>query len=166
MESTTFHLERAYLLQYVYGTLTQGHEGNNNYARMNSVATEIFRQGVGIYATRRLQLATTTPWATTEQGAPVHAYQPTTPCRLPCPDDRNTVIFADASGTRSLTPAAGVAVLEFPTDEAGRLHQQHLTGATIFRASSHGELKDWRSLWTPSMIPTNNRETTRTMCGS
>ena len=77
----------------------------------------------------------------TEQGARVHAYPPTTPCCLPCPDDNNTVIFADASGTTNLTPAAGGAALELRTDAARRLRQQHLTGATIFGASSHGELK-------------------------
>ena len=108
---------------------------------MNPAATEIIRQGVGVYATRRLQTATTTPWATTEQGARIHAYQPTTPCRLPYPDDHNTVIFADASGTTSLTPAAEGAAFELRRDATGRLRQHHLTGATIFGASSHGELK-------------------------
>ena len=83
-------------------------------------ATEIIRQGVGVYATRRLQLATSPPWATTEQGAQVHAYQPTAPCRLPCPNDRSTVIFADGSGTTSLTPAAGGAAVELGTDRTGQ----------------------------------------------
>ena len=125
----------------MYGYLTQGHEGNKDYAVMNPAATEIIRQGVGVYATRRPQPATTKPWATTEQGARAHAYQPTTPCRLPCPEDHNTVIFVDASGTMSLTPAAGGAALKLQTDAAGGLHQHHLTGANIFGASSHGELK-------------------------
>ena len=141
VEWTTFHPQKVYLLQYVYGYLTQGHEGNNDYVRMNPAATEIIHQGVGVYAIRRLQPAATTPWATTEQGARVHAYQPTTPCRLPCPDDRNTVFFAHAPGTTSLTPAAGGAALELWTNATGRLHQHHLTGPTIFGASSHGELK-------------------------
>ena len=141
VERTTFHPQKAYLLQYVYGYLTQGHEGNNDYVRMNPAAMEIIHLGVGVYATRRLQASTTTPWATTEQGARIHAYQPTTLCRLPYPEDHNTVILADASGTPSLTPAAGVAALELMTDATGRLRQHHLTGATIFGASSHGELK-------------------------
>ena len=63
------------------------------------------------------------------------------PCRLPHPDNHNTVIFADASGTTSPTPAARRAALELKVDTTGRLHQHHLTGATIFGASSHGELK-------------------------
>ena len=117
------------------------HEGNNDSVRINPAATEIIHQAVGVYATRRLQPATTTPWATTEQGARIHAYQPMTPFPLPCPDDHNTVIFADASGTTCLTKAASGAALEFRTDATGRLHQHHLTGATIFGASSHGELK-------------------------
>ena len=35
----------------------------------------------------------------------------------------------------------GGAALELRTDATGRLRQHHLTGATIFGASSHGELK-------------------------
>ena len=141
VEWTPFHPQKAYLLQYVYGYLTQGDEENNDYARMNPAATGIIRQGVGVYATRRLQPATTMMWATTEQGARVQTYQPITPCRPPCPDDRNTVIFADASGITSLTPATEGAALELRTEAKGRLHQRHLTEATIFGASSHGELK-------------------------
>ena len=57
------------------------------------------------------------------------------------PYDHNTVIHADASGTTSLTQAAGGGALELRTDATGRLHQHDLTGATIFGASSHGELK-------------------------
>ena len=128
VEWTTFHPQTAYLLQYVYGYLTHGHKRNN-------------RQGVGVYATWRLRPDANTPWATMERGAHIHAYQPTMPCRLPHRDDHNTVIFADASGTTSLTPAAGGAALELKVDATGRLHQHHLTGATMFGASSHGELK-------------------------
>ena len=108
---------------------------------MKPAATGIIRQGVGVYATWRLRHDTNTPWVTREQGANIHAYQPTMPSRLPHPDNHNTVIFADASGTTSLTPAAGGAALELKVDTTGRLHQHHLTGATIFGASSHGELK-------------------------
>ena len=141
VEWTTLHQQAAYLLQYVYGYLTQGHERKNDYVRINPAATEIIRQGVGVYATRRLRPDTNTPWVTMERGAHIHAYQPTMPCRLPHPDDQNTVIFTDASGTTSLTPAAGGAALELKVDETGRLHQHDPTGATIFGASSHGELK-------------------------
>ena len=141
VEWTTFHLQTAYLLQYVYGYLAQGHERNNDFVRMNPAATEIIRQGVGVYATRRLRPDANTPWATTERGAHIHAYQPTMPCRLPHLDNHNTVIFADACGTTGLTPSAGAAALKLKVDTTGRLHQHHLTGATIFGASPHGELK-------------------------
>ena len=141
IEWKTFHPQKVYLLEYVYGYLTQGHEENNNYVRMNPAASEIIHKGRGFYATQRLQPATTRPWATTEQGMQVHAYQPTAPCRLPCPDDGNTVIFADAFGSTNLTPAARGAAFELLTETAGRLRQHHLTGATIFGASSHRESK-------------------------
>ena len=51
IEWTTFHSQMAYLLQYVYSYLTQGHEENNDYARMNPTATEILHRGIGVYAT-------------------------------------------------------------------------------------------------------------------
>ena len=35
IEWTTFHPQKAYLLQYVYGYLMQGHERNSDYVRMN-----------------------------------------------------------------------------------------------------------------------------------
>ena len=121
VESTTFNPQTAYLLQYVYSYLTQGHERIHDYVRMNPAATEIIRQGMGVYATRRLQPDTNTLWATTERGAHSHAYQPTMPCRLPHPDNHNTIIFADASGTTSPTPAARGAALELKVDTTGRL---------------------------------------------
>ena len=140
IDRTTFHPQKAHLLQYVWGCCTQGHEENNNYVRMNGAATKIIHEGLGIHATRGLQPATIAPCATGEQGARVHAYQRTTPCRLPCLDDRNIVISENASGTTNLIPAAGGAALELRTDTADRLGQHHLTGATNFGASSHGEL--------------------------
>ena len=141
IEWTTFHPQKAYLVQYVCVYLTQGHEGNKDYVEMIPAATEIIDQGIGVYATRRVQRATTLPWATTKQGVQVHAYQPKAPCRLLPQDDRYTVIFADASGTTKITPVAGGAASELRTDTAGQLRQHHLTGATMFGASSHGELR-------------------------
>ena len=54
---------------------------------------------------------------------------------------QNTVIFANASGTMGLTPAAGGAALGLQPNARGQLRQHHLTGTTIFGASLHGELK-------------------------
>ena len=62
---------------------------------------------MGVYATRRLQPATTTPWATMEQGTRVHAYQPRMPCRLPCPDDSNTVILQKPPAPQASTQQPG-----------------------------------------------------------
>ena len=66
--------------------------------------------------------------ATTEWGARIHAYQPTTPCRLVYPDEHNTVIFADASDITSLTRADGGAALELRTDATGRLRNTSSQG--------------------------------------
>ena len=134
-------LKRAYLLQYIHDYLIQGHERNRECVQTNAAATEIVHQGIGVYAVPRIKPASTTPWATTERGAHVNAYQPTSPCRMPQPDNQNTVIFADASGTTGLTPAAAGAALALRPEETGQLRQHHLTGTTIFGASSHGELK-------------------------
>ena len=108
---------------------------------MNAAATEIIHQLIRVYAVPQIRPATTTPWATTAEGAHVHAYQWTSPCRLPRPDDQNTNIFADLSGTMGLTPAASGEALELQPEEAGQMRHHHLTGCTIFEASSHGELK-------------------------
>ena len=119
VEWTTFHPQKAYLLQYVYGYLTQGHEGNSDSVRMNPAATEIICHGVGVYANQRLQPATSTPWASTEQGPRIHAYQPTTPCRLPCPDDHNTVIFAMPPAPQASPQQLGGEAFELGTDVTG-----------------------------------------------
>ena len=50
-------------------------------------------------------------------------------------------MFAHASGTTGLTPAAGGTALELSPDTTGQLRQHQLTGATIFGASSHKELE-------------------------
>ena len=166
VEWTTFHPQKAYLLQYVYGYLTQGHEGNNDCVHMNPAATEIIRQGVGVYATWKLGPDANTQWPTTERGARIHAYQPTMPCRLPHPDDHTTVIFADASGTKSLTPAPGGAALELKAAEK-QADCTNITsqGLPFSEPSLTGNWRHWRSSWTPSMTPTRNRVITRTMCG-
>ena len=108
---------------------------------MNTAATETIRQGMVVYAARKVKSATATPCATRAQGAHVNAYQPKTTSGLPRPDSQNTIIFADASGTASLTPAAGGAALGLRPDMEGSLHQHHLLGTTIFRASSDGALE-------------------------
>ena len=106
-----------------------------------TASTEVIHQGIGAYAVALIRPATTTPWANTAEAARVHAYQRTSPCRLPQPNAQRTIIFADASGTMGLATAAGGAALELRPDAAGQLRQDNLTGTTIFGASSHAELK-------------------------
>ena len=73
---------------------------------------------------------------TTGVSTPIHTEVPHTRAEKepPLPDDQNSVIFPHASGRTGLTPAAGGAAL-------AQLRQHHLERTTIFRASSHGDLK-------------------------
>ena len=48
--------------------------------------------------------------------------------------------FTDASGTQQRTPTVGCASVRL-TEHGDGLHVEHHTGATIFGASSHGELR-------------------------
>ena len=138
---TTYHLRRAYLLEYIHNYLIQGHERKLHCVEMNAAAMEIIHQGIGVYVVPRIGPAITTPWPTTAGAARVHAYQPTAPCCLPRPDDQNTIIFADASSRIGLRPAADGAALELRPEKTGQLRQHNLTGTTIFKASWHGGLK-------------------------
>ena len=105
---TTYHPKLAYLLQYIHKYLIQGHERNRECVQIDAAATEKnFHQGIGVYAIPRIKSAVRTPWATTARESHVHTSQPPSLCRTPRPDDQNTIIFADASGTTGLTPAAG-----------------------------------------------------------
>ena len=141
IEWTTYHPQRAYLLQYIYKYLAQRHERNSEYVQMNVAATEIICWEMGVYATSKIKPATSTPWATTTGRARVHAYQLTTSCCPPRPDEQNTVIFADTSGTTGLTPAAGGQLWNYGWTRQANCGQHLLTGATIFEASLQGELK-------------------------
>ena len=141
VEWTTFHPQKAYLLQLVYGYLTQGHERNNDYVRMNPAATEIIRQGMGVYATRRLRPDTNTPWVTTEQGG-------THPC-LPT----NEAVPPTAPGQPQHNHLRGWLwhYKPHPSGRGGgfRVGSGHDKptaptpphGGYLFRTSSHGELK-------------------------
>ena len=153
-EWTTFHPQKAYLLRYVYGYLRQGHEGSNDYVGMKQAAPEIIHQGLGVYATRRLERATATPWATTEQGAQAHVYQPTAPCRLPCPDDRNTVIFADAPGTTNVTRAAGGQPWSYGRTWRADYATTSSQGPPFSGPPLTGKQRHWQSSCTPSTTPT------------
>ena len=133
---------------------------------MNPAAAEIIHQAIGVYAPLKIKPAIATPWATLTRGACIHTYQPTTPCRLPRPHNEHTIIFADASGTASLTPAASRVALKLRPDTAGRLQQHHLTGTAIFVASSHGELKTLALIVDAMPPPPDSDRTTHITCVS
>ena len=59
---------------------------------------------------------------------------------LPCPLSCDIIYFFDASGTKQRTPTVGCASVRITWRPNG-LHVEHHTGATIFGASSHGELR-------------------------
>ena len=142
IEWTTYHPKWAFTDSSIYTTTScRDTKRNHESVQRNAAATEIIRQRIRVHATPEIEPATTIQWATIAEETHVHAYQPTSPCRLPQRDDQNTVIFAGASGTMSLTPAASGAALELGPDATGQLRQHHLTGTTIFGASSNGELK-------------------------
>ena len=157
IEWTTIQPQKGYLLQYVYGYLTQGHEGNIDYVRMNPAATEIIHQGIGVYATRSLQRATTTPWATTEQGAGVHGYQLTTLCRLPNPDDRKSSHLCGCLGYHEPHPSGRAGGSLGATDRRGgpitptpphRGH--HLRGLLLRRTKDAGDHRGRRQRYPPT----------------
>ena len=74
------------------------------------------------------------------QGNPVYVYHPTVIACLPMGSDTDIIYFTDASGTQQRTPTVGCASVRI-TQRADSLHVEHHTGATIFGASSHGELR-------------------------
>ena len=91
-----------------------------------------------MYATPLLQPTQITTRTTQEN--PVYAYHPTAIACLPIPSDTDIIYFIDASGTQQRTPTVGHASVRI-TRRADGLQVEHHTGATIFRASSHSELR-------------------------
>ena len=95
-------------------------------------------QRIGVYATPLLQPAQIT--VRTAQGNPVYVHHHTTTACLPVPSNTDIIYFTDASGTKQRTPTVGCASVRI-TQRADGLLVEHHTGATIFGASSHGELR-------------------------
>ena len=71
---------------------------------------------------------------------PVYVYHTTAIARLPIASDTDIIYFTDASGTQQRTPTVGCASVRIPRRADG-LHVEHHSGAIIFGASSHGELR-------------------------
>ena len=132
-----FHPNRGYLLHLMYAYITQGRP-DGRLLRLTPRAQAIITQGIGVYAAPLQQPTQIT--TRTAKGNPVYVYQPTAIARLPIPSDTDIIYFTDASGTQQRTPTVGCASVRI-TRRADGLHVEHHTGATIFGASSHGELR-------------------------
>ena len=148
-----FHPNTGYLFHLVYAYITQGRT-DRGLLRLTPGAQAIITQGIGVYAALLLQ--PTQIIARTVQGNPIYVYQPTAIARLPIPSNTDIIYFIDASGTQQRTPTVGCASVRI-TRHADGLHVEHHTGATIFGASSHGELRTMADAVTATPPPTTIR---------
>ena len=131
-----FHPNTGYLFHLMYAYITQGRP-DRGLLRLTPRAQAIITQRIGGYATPLLQLTQIT--TRTAQGNIVYIYQPTAIARLPVPSDTDIIYLTDVSRTQQRTPTVACASVRI-TWRADALHVEHHKGATIFGASSHGEL--------------------------
>ena len=148
-----FHPNTGYLFHLMYAYITQGRP-DRGLLRLTPRVQTIITQGIGVYAAPLLQPTQIT--ARTAQGNPIYVYHPTAIARLPIPSDTDIIYFTDASGTQQRTPTVGCAFVRI-TRHADGLHVEHHTGATIFGASSHGELRTMADAVTATPPPTTIR---------
>ena len=148
-----FHPNTGYLFHLMYAYITQGRPDRGLF-RLTPRAQAIITQGIGVYAAPLLQPTQIT--ARTAQGNPIYVYHPTAIARLPIPSDTDIIYFTDASSTQQRTPTVGCASVRI-TRHADGLHVEHHTGATIFGASSHGELRTMADAVTATPPPTTIR---------
>ena len=132
-----FHANTGYLFHLMYADITQGRP-DRGLLSLTPRAQAITTQGIGVYATPLLQPRQIT--TRTAQGNPVYVYHPTAVVRLPVPSVTDIIYLTDTSGTQQRTPTVGCASVRM-TRHADGLHVEHRTGATIFVASSQGELR-------------------------
>ena len=151
-----FHPITGYLFHLMYAYITQGRP-DRGLLRLTPQAQAIITQGIGVYATPLLQPTQITTRIT--QRNPVYVYHPTAIARLPVPSDTDIIYFTDASGTQQRTPTVGCASVRI-TRRADGLHVAHNTGATISRASSHGELRTLADAVTATPPPAKIRPRT------
>ena len=145
-----FHPNTGYLFHLMYAYITQGRP-DRGLLHLTPRAQAIITQRIGVYAAPVLQPTQIT--ARTAQGNPIYIYHPTAIARLPIPSDTNIIYFTDASGTQQRTPTVGGASVRI-TRHADGLHVEHHTGATIFGASSQGELRTMADAVTATPPPT------------
>ena len=132
-----FHPNAGYLFHLMYAYITQGGL-DRGLLHLTPRAQAIITQGIGVDAALLLQPTQIT--TRTAQGNLVYLYHPTVIACLPIPSDTAIIYFTDASGTQQLTPTVGCASVRI-TRHADSLQAEHHTGATIFGASSNGELR-------------------------
>ena len=132
-----FQPNTGYLFRLMYAHITQGHP-DRGLLRLTPRAQAIITQGIGVYAAPLLQPTQIT--TRNAQGNPLYVYHPRAIARPPIPSDTDIIYFTDASGTQQRTPMVGCASLRI-TRRVDCLDVEHHTGATIFGASSHGELR-------------------------
>ena len=149
-----FHSNTGYLFHLIYVYITQ-RRPDRGFLRLTPRAQAIITQGIGVYAAPLLQHTQIT--TRTAQGNPVYVYHPTAIARLHIPSD--IIYFTAASGTGQRTLTVGCASVRI-TRRADGLQVEHHTGATIFGASSHGELRTLAEAVTatpqPATIPPSN----------
>ena len=133
----------------MYAYITQGRP-DRGLLRLSPRAQAIITQGIGVYAAPLLQPTQIT--TRTTQGNPVYVYHHTAIARLPIPSDTDIIYFTDASSTQQRTPTVGCASVRISRHADG-LHVEHHTGATIFGASSHGELRCLADAITTTLPP-------------
>ena len=148
-----FHPDTGYLFHLMYAYITQGRP-DRGLLRLTPRAQAIITQGIGVYAAPLLQPTQIT--ARTVHGNRIYVYHPTAISRLPIPSDTDIIYFTDASGTQQRTPTVGCTSVHI-TRHADGLHVEHHTGATIFGASSHGELRTMADAVTATPPPTTIR---------
>ena len=148
-----FHPNTGYLFHLMYAYITQGRP-DRGLLRLAPRAQAIITQGIGVYAAPLLQPTQIT--ARTAQGNPIYVYCPTAIARLPIPSDTDIIYFTGASGTQQRTPTVGCASVRI-TRHADGPHVEHHTGATIFGASSHGELRTMADAVSATPPPTTIR---------
>ena len=132
-----FHRNTGYLFHLMYAYNTQG-PPDRDLLRLTPRAQAIINQGIGVYAAPLLQPTQITTGTT--QGNPVYISHPTAIARVPICSDTDIIYFTDASGTQQRIPTVGCASVRI-TRRADGLQVEHHTRATIFGASSHGELR-------------------------
>ena len=144
-----FHPNTGYLFNLMYGYITQGCP-DRGLLRLTPRAQAIITQEIGVYATLLLQPTQVT--TRTAQVNPVYVYHLTAIARVPIPGDTDIIYFTDTSGTQQRTLAVGRASVRI-NRRADGLNVEHHTGATIFGASSHGELRTLADAVTATAAP-------------